>query len=153
MKDLLYILLSGMTVYSCTNAVENKVAANKTAILTPKAPVPIGPYSQAIQKGNMLFVSGQIAINPATNAMDTANITQETRQVMENIQAILNQANMNFTQVVKTTIYLTDIKSFSQVNEVYATYIQELPAARETVEVRSLPKGAHIEISVIAVAD
>ncbi len=148
MKNLFYVLLSFIVLNSCTSAAEKR-----KAIFTRKAPAPIGPYSQAIQKGNMLFVSGQIAINPATNAMDTANIAQEARQVMENIQAILNQANMNFSHVVKTTIYLTDIKSFGQVNEVYATYFQEMPAARETVEVRSLPKGAHIEISVIAVSD
>jgi 2-iminobutanoate/2-iminopropanoate deaminase len=125
----------------------------KTAILTKSAPAPIGPYSQAIQKGNIVFVSGQIAINPVTNNLDTTNIIQETRQVMENIKAILQQANMDFNQVVKTTIYLTDINTFNQVNEIYGTYMPSVAPARETVEVRKSPRGAHIEISVIAVAD
>jgi 2-iminobutanoate/2-iminopropanoate deaminase len=126
---------------------------SKTAVLTTKAPAPIGPYSQAIMKGKSLFVSGQIAINPATNSLDTISILQETRQVMENIKAVLQQAGMDFNHVVKTTIYLTDITTFGQVNEVYASYIPKIPPARETVEVRKLPRGAHIEISVIAIQD
>jgi 2-iminobutanoate/2-iminopropanoate deaminase len=140
-------LLSGLSACHITKP------ASKTAILTDKAPAPIGPYSQAILQGKTMFVSGQIALNPATNQLDTANIVQETRQVMENIQAVLQQADMNFTHVVKTTIFLTDINNFSQVNEVYASYITKMPPARETVEVRKLPKGAHIEISVIAIRD
>jgi 2-iminobutanoate/2-iminopropanoate deaminase len=125
----------------------------KIAVLTPNAPAPIGPYSQAVIKGKFLFVSGQIALNPITNRLDTSNIAQETKQVMENIKAILQQADMDFKHVVKATIYLTDISTFSQINEVYATYMPGVPAARETVEVRRLPRGAHIEISVIALQD
>lgn len=145
---LLYFIL--ITALSACNLTKTRA---RTAILTKSAPAPIGPYSQAIQKGNIVFVSGQIAINPITNILDTTNIRQETRQVMENIKAILQQADMDFTQVVKTTIYLTDINTFSQVNEIYGTYMPTVAPARETVEVRKLPRGAHIEISVIAIAD
>jgi 2-iminobutanoate/2-iminopropanoate deaminase len=127
--------------------------STKTAVLTKSAPAPIGPYSQAILKGNILLVSGQIAINPITNTLDTITITQESRQVMENIKAILQQAGMNFSHVVKTTIYLTDITTFNQVNEVYASYMSGIPPARETVAVQQLPRGAHIEISVMAISD
>jgi 2-iminobutanoate/2-iminopropanoate deaminase len=119
-------------------------------IFTGKAPKPIGPYSQAVKKGNMLFVSGQIAINPATNQLDTTTIEAETKLVMENIKAIVTAAGMEMKHIMKVTIYLTDLKNFKTVNEVYATYFRENPPARETVQVAALPKGAHLEISVIA---
>ncbi|GAB4141481.1 MAG: RidA family protein [Bacteroidia bacterium] len=121
-------------------------------IITPEAPQPIGPYSQAVLRGNALFVSGQIAINPATGKMDTTSIQNETKQVMQNIMAILKTAGFEAGHIAKTTIYLTDLKNFSTVNDIYGTYFGSGPfPARETVQVAALPKGAHIEISVTAV--
>jgi 2-iminobutanoate/2-iminopropanoate deaminase len=120
-------------------------------IYTDKAPKPIGPYSQAILKNNMLFVSGQIAINSITNQLDTTSIENETKQVMENIKNVLQAAGMDFSQVVKTTIYLTDLNNFKKVNDLYANYFKENPPARETVQVSALPKHAHVEISVTAI--
>jgi len=127
--------------------VENKA----TVIFTDKAPKPIGPYSQAIAKGNLLFVSGQVAINPATSQIDTSGIGNETKQVMENLNAVLQAAGTSTDHVVKSTIYLTDLSKFKQVNEMYGSYFKENPPARETVQVAALPKGAHVEISVVAV--
>ena len=123
----------------------------KTIIKTDKAPEPIGPYSQAVQTGNMLFVSGQIAIDPATGTVTTINIIKETNQVMHNIMNILIEAGMDFSNVIKTTIYLKDMYDFPTVNEVYDTYFKKDFPARETVQVAALPKGANVEISVIAV--
>lgn len=124
----------------------------KTIIETDKAPAPIGPYSQAVLSGNMLFVSGQIALNPETGALAEGDIKQETRQVMENLKAILEAAGMSFEHVVKTSIFLSDMKQFGEVNEVYGTYFKAaIPPARETVEVAGLPKSVNVEISVIAV--
>lgn len=122
-------------------------------IFTKDAPAPIGPYAQATARGNALFVSGQIAINPATGEMDTATIATETTRVMKNISAILKAAKLQSSDIVKTTIYLTDLKQFAAVNETYATFFppgNNYPA-RETVQVTALPKGAHVEISVMAV--
>lgn len=125
---------------------------NNEVISTDSAPAPIGPYSQAVMRNNALFVSGQIAIDPSTNTLDTANITVETKRVMENISAILRKAKMQMTDIVKTTIYLTDLENFTAVNEVYGSYFGAGPyPARETVQVAALPKGVHIEISVTAV--
>ena len=122
----------------------------KKIIFTPNAPKPIGPYSQAILNNHTLYVSGQIPVNPATGKIDDNDIQSQTRQVMENIRAILNEANMNFTDVLKTSIFITDIKNFPLVNEIYASYFSELPPARETIQVCKLPMNADIEISVIA---
>jgi len=119
-------------------------------INTSNAPAPIGPYSQAISTGNLLFVSGQIALNPATQNIDAENITDETKQVMSNLLAILKQAGMDFKNIVKTTIYLSDMSLFGDVNAVYATYFTENFPARETVAVKGLPKNVNVEISVIA---
>jgi 2-iminobutanoate/2-iminopropanoate deaminase len=121
-------------------------------IQTKNAPAPIGPYSQAVMKGNALFVSGQIAIDPANNTMDTADIATETKRVMNNIAAIVAEAGMKMSDVAKTTIYLTDLSKFKTVNEVYGSFFNDgnYPA-RETVEVKSLPKGAHVEISVTVI--
>ncbi|MFN7260454.1 MAG: RidA family protein [Cyclobacteriaceae bacterium] len=123
----------------------------KEVIYSPNAPEPIGPYSQAIKAGNMLFVSGQIAINKSSGEMITATIAEETEQVMKNLSEILLAANMDFSQVVKCTIFLKDMNNFPKVNEVYGKRFSSLPPARETVEVSRLPKDVNVEISCIAV--
>jgi 2-iminobutanoate/2-iminopropanoate deaminase len=123
--------------------------AQKQVVCSENAPKPIGPYSQAIQNGNTLYVSGQIALRK-DGSMDTLNIESETSLVLENIKAILLASNLDLKNVLKTTIYVTDLKNFNRINDVYAKYFPMEPPARETVEVRALPKGAHIEISVIA---
>lgn len=125
----------------------------KKIIHTPKAPEPIGPYSQAVLVNNMLFASGQIAIVPETNTMNTENIVDETHQVMKNIGEVLRAANMNFTNIIKTSIFLKDMNQFAQVNEIYGSYFTVDFPARETVQVTRLPKDVNVEISVIAVLD
>ena len=122
----------------------------KKIINTQEAPAPIGPYSQAIQVGSLLFVSGQVAINPATNNIDAKDIKGETVQVMKNLTAILHAAQMDFNNVVKTTIFLSDISDFPAVNEIYAGYFTGDYPARETVAVKGLPKNVNVEISIIA---
>src|SRR5687768_16655944 len=124
---------------------------SKTVVYSAAAPAPIGPYSQAIQTGNMLFVSGQIAIQQSTGQMLTGNIEEETRQVMTNLDEILKAAGMNFTNVVKTSIFLKDMGNFPKVNAIYGEYFPSNPPARETVEVSRLPKDVNVEISCIAV--
>lgn len=124
----------------------------KTIIKTSSAPMPIGPYNQAVRKDHFLFLSGQIAINPETNELVTDTIENETRQVMENIKSILHIAEVPFECVVKTTIFLSDMKHFAKVNEVYGSYFNEKTApARETVAVLGLPKGVNVEISMVAI--
>ena len=121
-------------------------------IKTEKAPVPIGPYNQAILSGNTLYTSGQIAINPATGELALENISSETKQVMENLKAVLAAAEMTFENVVKTSIFISDMHNFSAINAVYATYFDEETApARETVEVANLPKFVNVEISMIVI--
>jgi 2-iminobutanoate/2-iminopropanoate deaminase len=121
-------------------------------IKTDKAPAPIGPYNQAILSGNTLYTSGQIAINPATGELALENISSETKQVMENLKAVLAAAEMTFENVVKTSIFISDMHNFSAINAVYATYFDEAIApARETVEVANLPKFVNVEISMIAI--
>ncbi|HAV54764.1 RidA family protein [Aequorivita vladivostokensis] len=123
----------------------------KTIITTPHAPAPIGPYSQAVLKGNMLYTSGQIAIDPKTGNLVTDDIKTETKLVMENLKAILEKAGMGFENVLKSTIFISDMHNFAAINEVYGTYFNEATApARETVEVANLPKFVNVEISVIA---
>ncbi|MBW7913534.1 MAG: RidA family protein [Taibaiella sp.] len=122
----------------------------KKVIRTDKAPAPIGPYNQAIQYGDMLFVSGQIAIDPATGELVQGDIQLETRQVMENLKAVLAEAGMDFSNVIKSTIFLMDMGQFALVNEVYGYYFSDNPPARETVQVAGLPKGVNVEISVVA---
>lgn len=119
-------------------------------IFSEKAPMPIGPYSQAIKTGNTVYLSGQIALKPDGN-MDSSTIENEVNQVLLNIKAILETAKVELKDVVKSTIYLTDLKNFKKINDVYAKYFLDIAPARETVEVKALPKGAHVEISVIAV--
>lgn len=124
---------------------------SKTVIYAANAPEPIGPYSQAIQVGNMLFMSGQIAIDKSTGQLLTANIIDETTLVMKNFGAVLSAAGMNFSHVVKCTIFLKSMSDFPQVNEVYGKSFPSQPPARETVEVSQLPKGVNVEISCIAI--
>lgn len=122
----------------------------KKIINTPHAPAPIGPYSQAVQAGALLFISGQIPINPATGNVDATNIAGETHQVMHNLKAILSAAGLDFANVVKTTILLSDMSLFAGVNEIYGQYfIGDFPA-RETYAVKALPKNVNIEISMVA---
>ncbi len=123
---------------------------SKSVVYSVEAPEPIGPYSQAIQVGNTLFVSGQIPLQRATGAMVTSGIEDETRQVMANLKAVLAAAGMDFSNVVKTSIFLKDMNNFPVVNQVYGTYFTGTPPARETVEVSRLPKDANVEISCIA---
>ena len=122
----------------------------KQIINTPHAPAPIGPYSQAVKAGNTLYVSGQIAINPATGELVLDSIPAETTQVMENLKAVLMEANATFDNIVMTTIFLSDMGSFAAVNEVYGTYFTADFPARATVAVKTLPKNVNVEISVIA---
>ena len=122
----------------------------KKIIVAANAPAPIGPYSQAVAYNNMLFVSGQIAINPQTGDLVMDSIANETTQVMANLQAILTEAGLNFNNVLKTTIFLSDMKYFAEVNGIYANYFSSNPPARETVQVAGLPKNVNVEISVIA---
>ena len=122
----------------------------KQIIETSNAPAPIGPYNQAIKAGNFLFVSGQVALKPGTNELANADIIEETHQVLQNLKSILAEAGMDFSNIVKTTIFLSDMDLFSQVNEIYAKYFDGHFPARETVAVKGLPKNAHVEISIIA---
>ena len=123
----------------------------KTIINSKNAPTPIGPYSQAILAENTLFASGQIAINPATGELEMSSIEIETEQVMQNIKAVLEEADMTFENIVKCSIFLSSMDSFSRVNEVYGKYFPTKPPARETVEVSCLPKSVNVEISFIAI--
>ena len=124
---------------------------NKKIVKSDKAPEPIGPYSQAVQIDNMVFLSGQIAIDRGTGDLVLDSIENETIQVMENLRFVLEAAGLNFTHVVKCSIFLSDMNNFPKVNEVYGRYFQASPPARETVEVRRLPKDVNVEISCIAV--
>ena len=122
----------------------------KKIIITDKAPAPIGPYNQAVMAGDTLYVSGQIALDPADGTLYKGDIKTETEKVMANIGSILTEAGMGFSNIVKTSIFLMDMGQFAQVNEVYATYFSADFPARETVQVSGLPKGVNVEISVIA---
>lgn len=123
----------------------------RNVIFSPNAPAPIGPYSQAIQAGNMLFVSGQIAIQQSSGNLVTSSIEEEAHQVMKNLKEVLETATFDFSHVVKTTIFLKDMNTFPKVNAVYGSYFSAEPPARETVEVSRLPKDVNVEISCIAV--
>ncbi len=124
----------------------------KKIIFTDKAPAPIGPYSQAVLSGDTLYTSGQIAINPATGELVLDDIETETKQVMENMKAVLEAADMSFDDVIKSTIFISDMNDFAKINGVYADYFKEETApARETVQVACLPKNVNVEISMIAV--
>jgi len=123
----------------------------KEVVYSPNAPEPIGPYSQAIKVGNMLFISGQVAIQKPSGNVITGNIVDESHQVMKNLSEVLKAGGMDFSNVVKSTIFLKDMNSFPKVNEVYGSYFKDQPPARETVEVSRLPKDVNVEISCIAV--
>ncbi len=124
----------------------------KKIINTSKAPAPIGPYNQAVLTGNMLYTSGQIALDPVTGELKLGDIQEETALVMENLKAILEEAGMTFENVIKTSIFISDMNNFAKINEVYAKYFDaESAPARETVEVANLPKFVNVEISAIAV--
>ena len=130
---------------------------DKQIINTPTAPAPIGPYNQAIRAGNMLFISGQVCIDPTTGLLKNKDVQEETHQVMHNLKAILTAAGMDFSHVIKTTIFITDMNRFAEINEIYGKYFtSDLPGgqagfpARETVQVSALPKFVNVEISMVA---
>ena len=125
----------------------------KQIIQTNKVPTPIGPYSQAVIANGFLFASGQVAFNPATGELVLTDILYETKQVMENIKAVLDEAKLSFAHVVKTSIFLSDMQLFAQVNEVYASYFTADFPARETVAVKTLPRNVNVEISITAVVN
>jgi len=118
---------------------------------TDKAPQPIGPYSQAVKAGQTLYISGQIGLNPDTGQLEDQTLETETRQMMANVKAILNEADMTLEHIVKCTIYLAEMDTFPAINALYGQYFGEQPPAREAIAVKELPKGAHVEIAVIAV--
>jgi len=119
---------------------------------TSNAPSPLGPYNQAVMVGNMFFTSGQIAINSKSGELVINNVKDETKQVMENLKAVLNTANLDFTNVVKTSIFITSMNDFNDINDVYGSYFEKgQEPARETVEVAKLPAGVNVEISMIAI--
>lgn len=124
---------------------------SKIIVTSAQAPAPIGPYSQAVKAGNTLYVSGQIPFDELTGEMINENITEETHQVMKNIEAILSEAGMAFSQVVKCSIFIKDMNQFTTINEAYSMYFKSNPPARETVQVSRLPKDVNVEISCIAV--
>lgn len=140
-----YIFFLTLLTISC------KTTSMKTIINTPNAPAPIGPYNQAVLRGNTLYVSGAIALNPENGSMIQTDIEAETHQVMKNLGEILKAANMGYSNIVKTTIFVTDLGNFAKINGVYGSYFKADFPARETVQVSALPKGANVEISVIAV--
>lgn len=123
---------------------------DKKVFNSDKAPAPIGPYSQAVAANGMLYISGQIPIDPATGTLIEGDIQAETKQVMENLGAVLNEAGLNFDHVIKTSIFITSMNDFVLINEVYGSYFGENPPARETVQVSALPKFVNVEISCIA---
>jgi len=123
---------------------------DKKIINTDLAPAPIGPYNQAVQTGNLLFISGQIALIPGTETLNNASIADETHQVMKNLEAILKAQGLDFSSIIKTTIFLSGMEHFATVNEVYAQYFSGDHPARETVAVKGLPRNVNVEISMIA---
>lgn len=126
---------------------------SKQVIKTANAPAPIGPYNQAIKANGFVFLSGQVAFDPASGALVQDSIAAETHQVMKNIEAVLKEAKLSFDHIVKTTIFLSDMQLFAEVNEVYGTYFNGDFPARETVAVKGLPRGVNVEISMTAVVD
>jgi 2-iminobutanoate/2-iminopropanoate deaminase len=143
MKYIIYLFVFAILLHSC------KDEKQKEIIYAKKAPSPIGSYSQAVKSKGFVFVSGQIALKP-DGSLDTSNIENECKQVLENIRAILEAANLKMDNINKASIFLTDMKHFTKVNAVYKTYFENNFPARETIQVGALPKGARIEISVIA---
>lgn len=126
---------------------------DKVSISTNFAPQAIGPYSQAVRTGNLLFLSGQIPVDPKTGEMVSGSVEEQAKQVLENIKGLLKSQNLSMSNVIKTTVFLTDISNFAKVNEIYATYFEKPYPARSCVEVSALPKNALLEIEAIAVTD
>jgi 2-iminobutanoate/2-iminopropanoate deaminase len=139
-----------MGVPLCEDFFQLSSEAMKKIVSTSEAPAAIGPYSQAIRSGSMLFCAGQIPLDPSTGQIVSDDVGEQTRRVLENIAGLLRAEHLSFAHVVKTTIFLTSMGDFQTVNEIYATYFRENPPARSTVAVSALPKGAKIEIEVIA---
>ena len=125
----------------------------KKIISTTEAPAAVGPYSQAVRVGSMLFTAGQIPLDPKSGRIVSEDIVEQTKRVLDNLTAVLKAENLNFGHIVKTTVFLTDLGDFQKMNEVYAGFFSDQPPARSTVQVSALPKGAKVEIEVIAVAD
>jgi len=149
---LLLALLTGCGTAPQTTPEETREAsAPKTRIETPLAPEAIGPYSQAVLAGNTLYLAGQLALDPETGVLIEGGIAEETRQVMENLGAVLEAAGFTFDQVVQSQVFLTDLSDFAAMNEVYAGYFGPIPPARATVGVATLPRGARVEILMVAV--
>jgi 2-iminobutanoate/2-iminopropanoate deaminase len=146
---LIFGLLMPVFLFACNS--KNNKTMTRQVIYTKKAPEPIGPYSQGIKAGNTIYLSGQIAIDPATGEMSHSDVVQQTKQVMENIAALLEASGAAWENVAKTTIFLHDMNDFPKVNQVYGSYFKEGFPARETVQVSRLPKDALVEISVVAV--
>lgn len=144
------VLLVILVLSACVTLAFKFDGALLKYVSTNAAPKAIGPYSQAVADDNYIFLSGQIAINPKTNQLDTANFQQEVTQVLENLKAVLESGESSLDRVAKVTVYMTDLSKFEEFNLVYAKYFTSNKPARETVEVRKLPKNAHIEISLIA---
>ena len=151
-KSLLPVSLVILLIALAYNTFNNKNKTDmKRIINTSNAPKPIGPYNQAVISGDLMFISGQVAFDPNTDELVLDDIQSETKQVMENLKSILEEADLSFKNVVKTTIFLSDMDDFQQVNEVYGSYFSNDQApARETVEVSRLPKDVNVEISMIA---
>jgi len=136
---------------NCIRQSLNSLFMIKKIITTNNAPSPIGPYNQAVLAGDTLYISGQIAIDPTNGELNNASLQDETNQCMKNLQAILSEAGMTFSNVIKSTIFITDMKRFAEINEVYGSYFSTDFPARETVQVSALPKFVNVEISMIAV--
>jgi 2-iminobutanoate/2-iminopropanoate deaminase len=148
MKKTAIILIVQVLGLACGLFAQEETVRQITA---PDAPKAIGPYSQAIRAGGTCYLSGQIAIIPETGEMDTLSIDAEVRRIMKNIGLVLNEAGLDYSNIVKTTIYTTDLRHFQAINSAYASFLEVPYPARETVEVAGLPKKAHVEISVVAV--
>lgn len=144
------LILTGCAASEINIETDLDSSTMKRIVVSEEAPAPIGPYSQAVLHNDVLYVSGQIAINPATGELDTSDISLETEQVMQNLKAVLAEAGMDFSNVLKCSIFLSDMSDFGKVNEVYGKYFQSEPPARETVAVKTLPKNVNVEISCIA---
>jgi 2-iminobutanoate/2-iminopropanoate deaminase len=125
----------------------------KKVISTKEAPAAVGPYSQAIRAGSMVFCAGQIPLDPQSGQIESQDVGEQAKRVLENIGAVLQAAQLNFSHVVKTTVFLTDLADFQTVNEIYAGFFRENPPARSTIQVSALPKGARVEIEAIALAE
>lgn len=141
----------GLAVYLVGCSSHQKATVTKEVIKSPDAPAAIGPYSQAVKVGNTLYCSGQIAIDPKTGALVDDSIEAETKQVLENLNAVLNEAGMTLSNVVRTTVFMSDIGDYKRINGIYADYFTDNPPARAAVQVANLPKYVNVEISCIAV--